>query len=171
MGRWNDLIQVLTRQADGADDPTKKVALYQRVADLWIEHFANYNQATEPLEEVVAIEPENRRALGQLKEIYEKKRAWTSLYEVLEKESQLASDPEVRLANKIELAKLAGERLHQNADAIALWSEVVEQAPDTEDAIDALERLAEREKDWGTLAEVLELRAIARRTRARGSRS
>ena len=130
-----------------------------RVAGLWIDRFANYNQATKPLEAIVEIEPENREALSQLKTIYTKKRAWKGLYAVLEKESQLASDPSARLQMKVELARLAGDRLHRNADAIKLWREVLEEAPDTEGALDTLEKLADREKEWETLAFALELRA------------
>ncbi len=158
MGRWNDLIQVLTKQVDATDDTTEKVSLLSRIAGLWIDRFANYNQATTPLEAVIDLEPENRDALSQLKTIYTKKRSWKQLYAVLEKESQLASDPEARLAMKLELAKLAGDRLHQHAEAIQLWRSILEEAPDTEGAIPTLEKLADREKDWTTLAFVLELR-------------
>lgn len=157
-GRWNDLIGVLTKQADAASDPVERVELYLRVADLWIERFANYNQATQPLEQVIALEPENRRALKALKDIYTKKRAWTHLYEVLLKEARLASDPTARLEHKLELADLAGKRLHRHADAIQIWKEILEQAPEHPDALDNLQKLAEREKDWSTLAEVLERR-------------
>ena len=136
----------------------ERVQLYSRVASLWIERFANYNQATKPLESVLELDPENRGALAQLKDIYSKKRAWSSLYEVLKKEGSLASDPAARLAGRIELAQIAGERLHKHADAIALWKEVLADAPDTPGALDALEKLAEREKDWDSLAEVLERR-------------
>jgi tetratricopeptide (TPR) repeat protein len=158
MGRSNDLIQVLTRQAEIAKTPSEKVATLMRVANLWIERFANYNQATRPLEEVIALDPQNREALTRLREIYEKKRAWKPLFEVLKRESELASDPAARLSSRIELAKLAGERLHRHADAIALWREVVREAPATEGALESLEKLADREKDWPTLAEALELR-------------
>ncbi|MCZ7679509.1 MAG: tetratricopeptide repeat protein [Sandaracinaceae bacterium] len=159
-GRWNDLIGVLTRKAEATSDASEKVALYARVADLWIERFANYNQATEPLERVIQLEPDNRPALAQLKEIYRKKRAWGHLFDVLMKEAQLASDPSARLEHRLELAKLAGERLHRHADAIALWKEVLEQDGDNAEAVDALEKLAEREKDWPTLADVLERRVL-----------
>ena len=157
-GRWNDLIKVLEAKADASEDPEQRVSLYMRVANLWIERFANYNKATTPLEKVIEVEPENREALASLKEIYRKKRAWTHLYDVLSKESQLASDPEARLSYKLELADLAGKRLHRHADAIELWKEILEQDPDNQDALDHLEKLAEREKDWPTLAEVLERR-------------
>jgi len=158
MGRWNDLIKVLERQAEAATDPVDQVDLYMRVARLWIDRFANYNQATKPLEQVIEVEPEHREALSQLKTIYTKKRSWKALYAVLQKEAALASDPEARLHMKIELAKLAGDRLHRNADAIVLWREVLEVAPETEGALDTLEKLAEREKDWPTLAYALEER-------------
>jgi len=170
MGRWNDLIQVLTRQAEAAATEAEQVALYQRVADLWIERFANYNQATQPLERVVAIDPENRNALAQLKEIYAKKRSWKSLFDVMQRESVLLSDPDARTSLKVELAKLAGERLHRHDEAIGLWREVLVDAPETPGALDALEKLAEREKDWATLADALERRAEAtgdERTRIR----
>ncbi|MEM9074779.1 MAG: hypothetical protein AAGE52_40155, partial [Myxococcota bacterium] len=158
MGRWNDLIRVLEEQANSAPDDAAKVTILSRVASLWIDRFANYNQATKPLEAIVEIEPENRDALSQLKTIYTKKRAWKALFAVLEKESQLASDPDARLAMKVELARLAGDRLHRNVDAIRLWREVLEAAPETEGALDTLEKLADREKQWDTLAFALETR-------------
>lgn len=156
--RWNDLIGVLVKQADAGSESDERVALYLRVANLWIDRFANYNQATQPLEKVIEIEPENREALQRLKEIYTKKRAWTHLYDVLLKESELASDPEARLSHKLELAEIAGKRLHRHADAITLWKGILEQAPEHPGALDSLQKLAEREKDWPTLTEVLERR-------------
>lgn len=158
MGRWNDLINVLGRVADAMSDPAEKVAVLMRVARLWIDRFANYNQATKPLEAVVELEPENREALGELKTIYTKKRSWKQLFGVLEKEARLASDPDVRFESTLELARLAGERLHQHAEAIGLWREVLEQKSDVEGGLETLEKLAEREKDWASLAWALERR-------------
>lgn len=158
MGRWNDLIQVLSRQADATEDAAHKVDLLSKVASLWIERFANYNQATKPLEQIVEIEPEHRGALASLKEIYGKKRAWAALFDVLQKEVALASDPEARNTLRVEMATLAGERMHRHSDAIAIWRDVLEEAPATGTALDALEKLSEREKDWATLAYVLEKR-------------
>jgi tetratricopeptide (TPR) repeat protein len=157
-GRWNDLIGVLSRKADASTDPEEKVALYMRVASLWIERFANYNQATDPLEKVVQIDPHHREALSLLTDIYKKKRAWKPLFDVLSKEAELASDPSVRLAHRVELARIAGERLHKHAEAIALWRSVLGEDPNNTEALDALEKLSEREKDWPTLAEVTERR-------------
>ncbi|MBK8172573.1 MAG: hypothetical protein IPK60_19855 [Sandaracinaceae bacterium] len=106
----------------------------------------------------MAIAPENREALARLKDIYGKKRAWQPLFDVLRRESELASDPTMRLSNLVELAKIAGERLHRNADAILIWRDVIQEDATVPGALDALEKLAEREKDWATFAYTLETR-------------
>jgi len=154
-GRWNELTQVLERKAEIAATADEKVALYLEVARLWIDRFGNLGQATVPLERVIALQPGHGDALSQLKEIYTKKRKWAALYNLIGKEAELADSPEQALRKKVEMAELATERLHHNAVAIRLWKEVWEQAPETPGALDALEQLAEREKDWDTLAMAL----------------
>lgn len=156
MGRWNDLIGVLSADAESQPDKARKVEMLLRVASLWIEHFANYNQATTPLEKVLEIEPENRQALAQLKDIYARKRAWKPLYDVLSKEKAVASDPAVRLANTVEMARLAADRLQRHVDAIAHWKEALTIDPSLWEAAEALAKLSERERDWDTLAGALE---------------
>ena len=157
MGRYNDLIHVLGQQAEATDDASEKVAILMRVARLWIDRFANYNQATKPLEGVIEIDPEHREALAELKTIYTKKRAWKALFDVLSREAQLASDPDGRLVLKTELARLAGDRLHRHAEAIGLWKEVIAEDPDSTEGLEALVKLADKEKDWESLAAALEL--------------
>lgn len=158
MKRYGDLIPVLQRQADAHSDPQAKIALLLRTADLWLEHFSNYNQATDPLEQVLVIEEGNRQALDKLKQIYTKKRAWRPLIEVLRKEAELSVDDEAKKPVLMDIAKLAGDRLHDHDEAIKLWKRVLELDEIEPEALDALEKLSERKKDWDTLADVLERR-------------
>ena len=158
-GRWNDLIHVLGRQVEVASEPNEKIELYRRIAGLWIDRFGNLNQATEPLERVLRLEPGHLEALTQLKDIYTKKRSWDALFGVLGREAEQERDPDARLAKKIEMAELCVGRLHENTAAIKLWKEILGEAPESTQALDALEDLCEREKDWETLATVLQKRA------------
>lgn len=159
LGRWNELLQLLARRADAESDREAKVALLMRQATLWIERFANFNQATRPLEMVVELDPENRAALSQLRQIYAKKRAWAKLAEVLERELSLgAEDP---LAVKTELAQIRGERLHEYDAAIAMWRGVIQEGGDAAEAYDQIEKLAERAQDWASLADALEAKIAA----------
>ncbi|HEX6241997.1 MAG TPA: hypothetical protein VFZ61_13905, partial [Polyangiales bacterium] len=159
MGRWNELIGVLAREAEREPSSERRTQLLLRVARLWIEHFQNYNQATGPLEQVLLIDPGQRDALKQLREIYTKKRAWKQLAGVLAKEADLTEDESQRKGLLSELAVLSGERLHEYPEAIALWKRLLALEPGSQRALEALEKLAERAKDWDTLAETLEHRA------------
>ncbi|HEX4353734.1 MAG TPA: hypothetical protein VHZ95_12485, partial [Polyangiales bacterium] len=124
LGRWNDLINVLIWDAEQSSEAEHKVAIYLRVAELWLEHFSNYNQASGPLEKVIELDPTNQRALSLLRDIYERKRAWRPLFEVLKKERSATSDPAQRTALTVQLAGLAADRLHRYEDAVALFREV-----------------------------------------------
>src|SRR6185369_14755033 len=57
-----------------------------------------------------------------------------------------------------EMAKLAAERLDRGAAAIALQKQILEIDPQAAGVLDTLEKQAEREKDFATVAEVLERR-------------
>lgn len=158
LGRFTDLIKVLEQQAEHTADPAEKINILQRVARIWVEKFNNVNNAAKPLEQILTIDPTNAEAIRELKDLYTKRRAWRPLFEVLRKEAATLSGVARRDA-LIELAKLAAEKLNAPGEAIAVWREVLTVDPHAPGALDALEKLTERERDYSGLAEVLEQRA------------
>ncbi|MDB4928055.1 MAG: domain protein putative component of TonB system, partial [Myxococcaceae bacterium] len=157
LGRWTDVIKVLDQQVEHTAEPAAKIALLRRVAKLWVERFNNVNNATRPLEQIVALDPTDADALAQLKDLYTRRRAWRPLFDVSRREAERL-DGDAKRDALVELAKLAAEKLGANADAIGLWREALAIDPRTPGALDALERLTERERDYAGLAEVLEQR-------------
>lgn len=160
MGRWSDLITILGRRADVASGTAAKVAMLGRIASLWIDRFANYNQAVRPLEQILELEPGNAAAMDQLRDIYQKKRSWKPLFDVLRRQAEAHTGKD-KLPHLVELAKLAAERLDKPAESIALWEQVLAIDPEAPGALDALEKLTEREKDWAGHVRVLESRIDA----------
>ncbi|HEY3359783.1 MAG TPA: tetratricopeptide repeat protein [Polyangia bacterium] len=155
MGRWNDLIIVLGRKADAAQDPQERVALLKRVAGLWLDKFANASQAVAPLEQILAVDPAEEQAIQQLKDIYTKRRQWRALLELMRKEIALLPETD-RPARIGEMARLAQERLGDAREAIAAWNQLLERNPVDPDALAALAALYEREKRWPALCEMLD---------------
>ncbi len=155
--RWNDLIKVLNRRVEVAESHGEKVDLLNRIASLWIERFNNFNRAVDPLEQILEIDPGNRAAIDTLKGVYEKRRAWRPLLELLDKETEILEGNALR-DRLIEMARLASDRLSDHERAVALWRRVLEVAPSTSEALPTLEKLCERRKDWKGLADVLEER-------------
>jgi tetratricopeptide (TPR) repeat protein len=152
MSRWNDLIGVLQRKADLIGEwvknsapelatlpsaRTEQARLLKRVAQLWIEKFSNHNQAVKPLEELYAIDPDDAETVVRLRDIYNKRRSWRPLLDlerrqidVMEAHPERIPDEAARkkeLRNRlVELAKLAQDRLGDNAEAIAIWNRLLE---------------------------------------------
>ncbi|MBI5513785.1 MAG: hypothetical protein HY909_08450, partial [Deltaproteobacteria bacterium] len=157
LGRHTDVIKVLESQAEHAAAPSEKIALLKRIAGIWLDRFNNVNNATRPLEQLLAIDPANNEAIAQLKDLYTRRRAWRQLFEVSRREADLLGGPARRDA-VVELARLAAEKLGAAGEAVALWREALSLDPSTAGALDALEKLTEREKDYQGLAEVLERR-------------
>jgi tetratricopeptide (TPR) repeat protein len=162
LGRWNDLIGILTRSADTTEDRDEKTRVLRRIAALWIEKFGNFNQAVKPLEELYALSPVDPETVARLRDIYTRRRSWRALIDLERKEMERATGAE-RRAKLVEIAKLAAERLGDAREAISLWNRVLELDEGDAEALAALAQLYEREKRWLALAEVLR-RQCARAT-------
>jgi len=181
MSRWNDLIGVLQRKADLLGEWVKtsspelgnfpkarseQARLLKRVAQLWIDKFSNHNQAVRPLEDLYAIDPDDAETVARLRDIYNKRRSWRALLdlerrqlEVLEEHPERIPDAAAlakeRRSRLVELAKLAQDRLGDNAEAIAIWNRLLELDEGDDAALTALSALYEREKRWPALIEII----------------
>jgi tetratricopeptide (TPR) repeat protein len=158
LSRWRDLLGAQARLAELEPDPGARAELWRQVARRWTEQFNNVQNAMEAYEKLLEAVPTDEEALSKLRELYVKRRAFPRLFELLEKEAASKSGA-ARLDALMEMARLAAERLDRGADAVRLYKEVLAEQPDHAGALDALEKQAERDKDFSTLAEVLERRA------------
>jgi golgin subfamily B member 1 len=157
LGRWRDLLTTQTRLAELEPEADVRAELYRAVARRWLDQFSNVQNAVEAYEKLREASPEDAEALEKLKELYTKRRSYRQLYDLHEAEAARTSGEERRLL-WLEMAKLAAERLDRGADAARLYKQVLEEDPTDLGALDALERQAEREKDYATVAEALERR-------------
>jgi len=148
LGRWNDLIAILTRKAEAPNVPDgERVKLLREVADLWSERFGNFANAIKPLERIAELAPSDVDAVSKLKEIYTKRRQWRQLIDLLGKEATTLP-PAERRAKQSEMARLAAERLGDSRLAIEIHNKVLGEAGNTDvgDTLAALATLYDREK-------------------------
>jgi tetratricopeptide (TPR) repeat protein len=156
MNRWPELIAILRKKAGVVTDPEAKVALHLRVANLYLEKFSNQAEAIKAFESALELAPDNEQAASFLRQMYEKRRDWDKLVTLARNETGRVQDPEARRLRRIEVAKLASEKLKKPAISIELWREVLAEKDDDEDALTELEKLYEREKAWAELGAILE---------------
>ncbi|HVR02340.1 MAG TPA: hypothetical protein VMT47_09430, partial [Polyangia bacterium] len=156
MKRWPDLISLLRRKAGAVSETSEKVALQLKVANLFLEKFSNQAEAIKAYEAILELDPKNEEALGFLKQMYEKRRDWEKLVGVHQREIELLADEASRQLRRIEVAKLASEKLKKPVVSIDLWKQVLAGDPENQEALGELEKLYEREKAWAELGDVLQ---------------
>jgi tetratricopeptide (TPR) repeat protein len=157
--RWRDLLVMQTRQAELEPEPTVRAELWRTVARRWLDQFSNVQNAVEAYEKLHEAAPDDGETIERLKELYAKRRSYKPLYELLEGQSKQMPPGAARREVWTEMAKLAAERLDMARQALALYRLVLDEAPTSGAALDALEKQAERDKDFETVAEALERRA------------
>jgi tetratricopeptide (TPR) repeat protein len=154
-GRYGDLVQILARQAEAAADPAARVALHRRIASLWADKLGKHQNAVASFEKIFEADPTDAETGARLKDLYTKARAWRPLIELLRKELP-HSNAEGRRARLGEMARIAGERLNDTREAIALYNQVLAIEARDEGALAGLATLYERERRWPALVEILE---------------
>ena len=160
LGRARDLLASQQKLAELVTDPTEKADLFRMIARRWLEQFSNVQNATSAFESLLAVVPGDAEACRNLSELYKKRRAWPQLFDLYR--GQLATlEGAEKLALMTEMAQLAAERLNRGDEAAKLYREILAADPGNMLVLDALERHAERAKDWPTLAEALERRVDA----------
>jgi tetratricopeptide (TPR) repeat protein len=155
--RWRDLLVHQQKLAELSEDKDEKLSLLRAAGKRWMEQFQNVQNATDVYERIFAVEPTDEEARQRLRELYQRRRAWPQLFALLEKESEFVEGQD-KVALLFEMAKLAAERLDRASDSIALYKKVLEIDPEAPGVMDALEKQAERDKDFETVAQVLERR-------------
>lgn len=157
LGRWRDLLASQQRLAEKSDDPDEKATLLRESGRRWLEQFSNVQNATQAFEELRRVLPDDREARDTLAQLYKRRRSWAALYDLYEQELQTLQGAQ-RVAVVKEMAALAANRLGNGEVAARLYKEVLEAEPNNATILDALEKQAERSKDWETLADALERR-------------
>lgn len=154
--KWNDLAALFEKRLAAEEDKEKQSGYLKQIADIWMNKLSNFNRATTPLEKILKLEPDNVEVLQSLKSIYQQRRMWEPLYNIIKKEADILPEEE-KIAHFTELARLAWEKLGKFSDAIEMYWKILEGDPGNRDVMKNLEKLCERGKDWEGLAKVLEM--------------
>ncbi len=157
-GRWNDLINVLQRQAAALNEPAQKIRLYEQIAGIWEKQFSDSVNLAKALEQIVEIDPQRAQTRKRLKEIYAQRRDWQGLHRILTQQLQTESDANEKRAAQEALAELCTDHLKKYDEAIGLWRALAEDKKSGPRALEALEKLATQKQDWQLLIGALERR-------------
>ena len=166
---WPELLSVLERQADLAEEPAEIVGTRYRIAELWRRHLGDPARAVDIYREILTVAPDHEPTLAALEEMIAEgvevmaaasvlepvRRAmgdWAKLAAVVEVQVRHEEDPVRRIELLHGLAELYDVQLEQPERAFDAYARALPEDPSDERTIEALESLAERLGAWDRLA-------------------
>ena len=154
--RWNDLLGVYQRLRDAAKedgDAEAEAKVLRKVAQIWVDKLGNPQRALEPHAELLGLLPGDREAREMIAKIHEQRKDWRALIS-LRREELAEREGDEALELRLDLARLAEDKLGDRREAIAGWNAVLEHHGENDKALEALARLYERESRWAEAAEI-----------------
>lgn len=154
--RWTDLIGVIERRVELADDPDTREALFERMAAIYDGQLSRPEDAVACYRKVLELDPANPRALTALDALFVRQKMWAELADNLEAQLSLAATDEEQIGLMLRLAYLRESEMGQVEVAIEGYRSVLERDATSVQAREALERLGQDERWELIIADLLE---------------
>jgi tetratricopeptide (TPR) repeat protein len=157
--RWQELCQTYLDEGASAPDPVYKSSMLMRAAEMelrFAEDELDLDRVVARLSEALSLDPNDETALYMLERIYRRKRAWDELSRVLSGGFEGASNPNLRLASGLKLARLERNKRGDASAAAAAYRKILELSPRHHEAYAFLADFYGREEDWEKLVQLYE---------------
>ncbi len=156
LSRWPELLAVYAKKADLVADVDEKKSIYYQVGAVYERELGDVARAIDTYAKILELDPDDVQALSRLDVLYERAENWSELLSVLTRESEMTSDPVEESSYKYRIADLYEKHLDDVQRALELYGEILQQQPDHEPTLRALEGLKDGDRDPLGAAAVLE---------------
>lgn len=156
LSRWADLMRIYAKKADLVVDPEEKKRIYYQVGAVYERELGDVENSIDTYNKILELDPDDLQALSRLDVLYEQAQNWQELLGVLTRESEMTADPSEAISFQYRIGDLYEKRLDDVSRAIELYREILQQQPDHEPTLRALEGLKAGDRDPLGAAAVLE---------------
>ena len=139
--QWEPLLEVYNQKAEIVYDPEEKKRLYSEVGAVYEGELQDNVKAIDSYQRILEIDPDDLSALSRLDALYQATETWPDLLSVLEREADLASDPQEVIGFRYRIADLHHHQLGDSIRAIDIYRDILEVAPDHAPTTAALEEM------------------------------
>lgn len=155
-GRWEELVDVYRRRIELSDDDDSREVLYCEVAEILDEQLSATDDAIAAYREILSFQPASKAALAALEALLSREKRWPELAENLESQILNQDQSTAQVELMLRLARLRQVEMADTTGAIDGYRQVLEHDPFNQQAMDALEQLAQDQENELVVAEILE---------------
>lgn len=158
-GEWRELAEMLSAEAEASDDVEHRATLHARMAEICEVHLASEAYAVEHHKQALALRPGFEPSFKALVRLHSSAARWHALIELYERQIEVTSTREERIALLFSIGRLQEDALGQPASAIGVYRRVLAEEPHSLEGLAALQRAAERAGDYVALVDALDTEA------------
>ncbi|GAB4294050.1 MAG: hypothetical protein Kow0090_08640 [Myxococcota bacterium] len=156
LNRWDELLEVLGREAELADDKAQKAAYLHSIGELYDEKLKDEEKAEAAYKEALSRLPTYMPSLRALGRIFHKRKKWNELIQMNEREIEVTGNKAARRALMMRQAEIYEERLGDLDKALEIYLAIKRENEDYIPIYRKLERIYEIKKDWKARTAILE---------------
>ena len=156
---WDRLAALLEREAAAQTDPSARMDILRRVAQLHREKLGNAKRAIDVYREILRADPHDAVSMRALVEIYEREGDFAGLANALREQIELTSSKQERVGLLRRVLVIYDERTGDLVQGQWAANEILQAVPGDRDTLTRLERILERAGQPADLVRVLELHA------------
>jgi tetratricopeptide (TPR) repeat protein len=155
VGKWKEYAEILEIEVNSIPDSDveAKTAGIRKLLATLNEHLRADQKVVALYKTLLTLDPDDTDAMAVLVAKYEAMRKWPDLVQVLEMQAE-RSEGEARIGLMLKIAHLYLEKFRNQAEAIKAFEGVLAEDPDCREAIEALDGMYEKRRDWDRLVEV-----------------
>ncbi len=153
-GRWDELIEVVERQADLSDDIDRRASLRLKIGQIARDQIGQPDRAIEAFRMVLDLNAGELRALTALEDLYRETAQWLNLQEILNQHLTFADQDDERVNLHLALAQINEDHFDDIDGALDHYRQVSLYDPEHQGAVDHLERLYRKAQRWYDLQEI-----------------
>lgn len=151
------LAEVLSRRAEGAEDPYIKTEFTFRLAQILQTNLERVDEAVIRYRAIVdGLDPQHAPSLDALEAIYLQSERWPELYENGRRKLESATDPDEQAGIYTQMAQVAQHYLGRPDEAVRLYEQVLGLRGEEPETLGAIATLHEEAGRWPALIETLE---------------
>ncbi len=148
---WEKLISLREREITRTEDPSERAAKTYEVAQLAAARVKKPDVCIVWWERVLADDPANEEAIGELYKLYERSKEWGKLAEICAKQAAIAPDEKTQVEALQKLGLLYTDKVEDADKAIDAWRRLLDIDPEHRRAQDSLKKLYVSAKRWEEL--------------------
>jgi tetratricopeptide (TPR) repeat protein len=153
---WEALVGILKPRIKTIGDDQEKIRLLTKLGTLYDEKIGDTYRAVKTYQQILDLDPHNRRAIWTLAMLYYDLEEWEKVIEIFLLQIELSKTPEEKLTIRSQLAQIYEQRLKQEEQALMEYIQAARLAPQNVRILLNLEKLATRTESFHELLAVYE---------------